>query len=180
MTVVIVTARLVLRHASLDDAPFMLELLNDPDFVRCIGDRGVRTLEQAGTYISERLIASYESNGFGLYLATRKSDAAPIGICGLVKRVGLDDVDVGYALMPAYRGSGYAVEGAAATLAFARETLGLPRVVAIVRPDNVASIRLLESLGMTLEDTMRLEPGGPEISRYAITFTQVADPFGRS
>ena len=171
MTVVAIeSARLVLRHASLDDAPFMLELLNDTDFVRCIGDRGVRTLEQARDYIRERLIASYEANGFGLYVAARRDDGLPIGICGLVKRAGLDDVDVGYALMPEHRGHGYAAEGAAATLGFARDSLGLRRVIAIVRAENTASIRLLEKLSMTLEDTIRLQPDAPELQRYGINF----------
>lgn len=169
MTVVLETPRLLLRHFCTDDAPLVLELLNDAAFVRFIGDRGVRTLDDARRYIDERLASSYALNRFGLYAILRKEDGAAVGLCGLVKRDGLDDVDVGYALLPAYRGHGYALESASAVLNLARSAFGLTRVVAIVDPDNADSIRVLERLSMTFERTVRLREDAPEISLYALT-----------
>lgn len=166
MTTALETARLRLRWFTLDDAPPILALLNDPDFIRCIGDRGVRTLDQAREYLRDRIIASYARHGFGLYHVSRMSDGAFVGMCGLLKRDELEDADLGYALMPAHRGQGFARESGAAVLALARDTFGLPRVVAILRPDNADSIRVLESLGMTRERTIQLQPDAPELLLY--------------
>jgi RimJ/RimL family protein N-acetyltransferase len=169
MTVILETDRLLLRHFCEDDAPVVLELLNDPAFVRFVGDRGVRTLDDARRYVERRLVSSYERNGFGLYLAVRKDDGAPIGMCGLVKREGLADVDLGFTLLPAYRSRGYAFECASAVIEFARCDFGLTRIVAIVDPGNADSIRVLERLGMTFERTVRLHDEAPDISLYALT-----------
>jgi RimJ/RimL family protein N-acetyltransferase len=147
----------------------VLELLTDPGFLRFIGDRGVRTLDDARRYIDERFLASYALNGFGLYAALRKEDGAVVGMCGLVKRDGLEDVDVGFALLPGHRGRGYAIEGASAVLDLARNAFGLNRIVAIVNPDNADSIRVLERLGMTYERKLRLHEGAPELSVYGIS-----------
>jgi ribosomal-protein-alanine N-acetyltransferase len=166
VTTILETERLVLREFTLDDADFMLAVLNDPDFVQYIGDRGVRTSDDARGYVQGRVLASYEQHGFGMYLVVRKSDGAAVGICGLVKRIGLDDVDIGYALLPTYRGQGYARECAEAVLDLARTRFGLSRVVAIVDPGNADSIRLLESLAMTLERSVRLSDDGPELLLY--------------
>lgn len=161
------TDRLILRRLSPADAPFMLELLNDPAFLQYIGDRGVRTLEQARDYVLAGPVASYDVHGFGLYLVTLKRDGTPIGMCGLLKREALDGVDVGYALLPAFRAQGYAYESAAAVLAHARDACGLSRILAIVQPTNVDSIRLLERLGLGFERTLRLTADGPEVLIYA-------------
>src|SRR5512141_2744184 len=126
------TDRLTLRWLTADDAPFMLGLLNEPSFIENIGDRGVRTLEGAGEYLARGAVASYEQNGYGLYLVERKDGGVPVGICGLVKRPFLDDADVGFAFLPQYWSHGYAHESAAAIMRLARERLGLERVVAIV------------------------------------------------
>ena len=164
--VVVETDRLVLRKFTLDDAPFILELLNDRDFVRFIGDRMVRTLDDARVYIEDRLIRSYGTHGYGLYHTARKSDGAAIGMCGLVRRDALEAADIGYALLPEYRGAGFAREAAAAVLTFARDTLGLPRVLAIVQPENVDSVSLLQSIGMTFERSITLAPGESELHLY--------------
>lgn len=164
---VIETERLVLRRQTLDDAGFILALVNDPAWLRYIGDRGVRTHEQARVYIQEGAHKMYDQHGFGLYLMERKGDHTPVGICGLVKRDTLDDVDLGFALAGAYRGKGYAREAAAATVAYAREDLGLHRIVAIVSPDNTASLRLLEGLGFSFERTID-HPTGAKVRLLAL------------
>jgi RimJ/RimL family protein N-acetyltransferase len=161
--------RLALRRLSVRDAPFILQLLNDPDWLRFIGDRGVRTLEDARNYILTGPLESYARHGFGLFLAELKADGTPIGLCGLLKRDVLEDVDVGYAFLPRFRGSGYAYEAAAATLRFAKDRIGLGRVAAITNPDNQRSIRVLEKLGMAFERMVRLSEGAPEIRLYART-----------
>lgn len=168
MSRVLETQRLLLRCFTPDDAPFILELLTDPGFRRFIGDRGVRTPDDARRYIDERFVASYTRNGFGLYAVVRKEDGAVVGMCGLVKRDGLEDVDVGFALLPAYRAKGYAIESATAVLELGRSAFGLRRIVAIVNPENADSIRVLERLGMTFERLMRLNDGAPEVALYGV------------
>ncbi|HYE57631.1 MAG TPA: GNAT family N-acetyltransferase [Rhodothermales bacterium] len=136
--VVLETERLVLRRLTLDDAGFIVGLLNEPSFLRFIGDRGVRNEEQARAYLRDGPLASYAQHGFGLYLAVRKEDGVPLGMCGLLRREALDDPDVGFALKPAYWSQGYAYEAARAVLDYGRDTLGLRHIVAIVAPDNEA------------------------------------------
>jgi RimJ/RimL family protein N-acetyltransferase len=139
------------------DAAFMLELLNDPDFIRFIADRGVRTLESSARYVRERFVESYRQHGFGLWLVEAKGEGVPVGICGLLKRgEPVPGVEVGYAFLPSSRGKGYAYEAASASAAYAREVLGVARLHAVVNSDNAASIRLLEKLGMRFERMVRL------------------------
>jgi RimJ/RimL family protein N-acetyltransferase len=152
------TERLLLRELTVEDAPFTVELLNEPSFIRFIGDRGVRTIEQARRYLLDGPIASYGRYGFGMYLTIRRIDGASIGMAGLVKREGLDDVDVGFAFLPPYRAQGYALEAARAVIAHAARDVGLKRVVAIATPDNAGSLKVLYKLGMTFERSIRL-PG---------------------
>lgn len=150
------TPRLALERFAPQDAPFILALLNDPDWLRYIGDRGVRTLDGARDYIVNGPMAMYAREGFGLWKASRRDTGEPIGMCGLIKRPTLDDVDLGFALLPAHRGKGYAREAASACLDFARDVLGLRRIVAIVSPDNAASIQLIAALGLRYERRMRM------------------------
>lgn len=166
---VLETERLVLRQVGEGDAGFMLELLNDEGFVRNIGDRGVRDLEGARRYIAERMVGSYERNGFGMYLVEVKESGEAAGLCGLVKRDTLPGVDVGFAFLPAYRGRGYAFEAASAVMGYAREVLKLPRVLAIVSPGNAASVRLLGKLGLRFERMLTLAEGD-EVEVYAAEF----------
>lgn len=141
------TARLRLRHLSGADAPFMLELLNDPDFIRNIADRGVRTEDEAKRYILEGLATSYEQHGFGLYLVEAKQLEAPVGICGLLRRDCHPDVEIGFAFLHAARGQRFASEAAQAVLDLGVRGLQLERIVALTAPDNFASMRVLEKLG---------------------------------
>ena len=148
---VLETERLILRELTLDDAPFILTLLNDPSFLRYINDKNVRDLEGARQYMLNGPIASYARNGFGLYLVELKDSAVPIGLCGLLKREELPDPDIGFAFLPDFWGKGFAFESANAVMNDARARLGFNRLLAIVMPDNEASIKLLEKLGMRFE-----------------------------
>ena len=161
------TERLTLRRMTEDDAPHVLELLNEPSFIANIGDRGVRTLDDARRYVRDGPQASYDRHGFGLWLVVLRADDAPIGICGLLKRDALDDVDVGFALLPRYWSRGYAHEAAAASIAYGQAAFGLTRVAAVVQPHNAASIRVLEKLGMTYERTTKLSDDGHDVMLYA-------------
>jgi RimJ/RimL family protein N-acetyltransferase len=163
---VIRTARLVLRQLEPRDSRFILELLNEAGFLRFIGDKGVRTLADARDYILKGPIDSYMRHGFGLYAACLR-EGAPIGICGLVKRDGLADADVGFAFLSRYTAKGYAVEAAGAVLAHAHRQLQIRRVVAITAPDNFRSIAVLEKIGLTFERRVRLADDSPELNLYA-------------
>jgi RimJ/RimL family protein N-acetyltransferase len=151
-------ARLRLRELNERDAAFMLELLNEPSFLRFIGDKGARTLEDARRYITDGPRASYAQNGFGLYLVQVRETGERIGICGLVKREALHDVDIGFAFMPAYWSKGYALEASRAVMHMARTRFHIPRVVAITSLDNECSMRLLRRIGLEFSRTMQL-PG---------------------
>jgi RimJ/RimL family protein N-acetyltransferase len=165
---VLKTERLVLRHLTEDDAPFILELLNEPGFIDNIGDRGVRDLEGARRYVTEGPGASYQRNGFGLWLTALRDTGEPVGICGLVKREGLEDADIGYAFLQRFWGRGYAREAAQAVLDHAREVIGLPKVVAITTPGNAGSIAVLQKIGLKFEGLIKL-PGHEDESSYFTT-----------
>ena len=145
------TRRLTLRRLNANDAPFILRLLNEPSFIENIADRGVRTVADAVGYIEQGPQAMYAEHGVGLWLVARTADDTPIGMCGLLKRPTLDDLDIGYALIPEACGQGFAHEACEGTLAYASDTLGLSRVVAIVSAKNEASIGLLKKLGFVFE-----------------------------
>lgn len=159
---IIETARLQLGHFTLDDAPFILELVNDPSWIQFIGDRGIRTLAQAEAYLQTGPMASYAKNGFGLYLVWRKADKVRLGMCGLVKRPSLPHIDIGFAFLPQFTGQGFAFEAATAVLHHARYDLNLTPIVAIVAPGNHRSIKLLEKLGLRFQKMVSLAENQPE------------------
>ena len=167
---IISTTRLTIRELTHDDSAFILELLNDAAFIRFIGDRNIRSLEDARRYINGPM-ESYQRHGFGLYLVEVKETGTPIGICGLIKRDALPHVDIGYAFLPEFRSQGYAVEAAQATLEYAKDTLKLPRLLAIVSPDNDPSIRLLTKLGFAFERMIVLPNDPTELKLFAISFS---------
>jgi RimJ/RimL family protein N-acetyltransferase len=166
---VIETGRLALRWLEAQDADFVHELMNDPGWLRYIGDRGIRSVEDARRYIDERLLAQCIRLGYGLNRVALRASDAPIGICGLVRRDWLDVADLGYAFLPQYRGQGYATEAATAVLEHGRNVLGFERVAAIVSPDHRDSIRVLERVGMTLDH--RVAP--PDESREVCVYQRV-------
>ncbi|MEM7374300.1 MAG: GNAT family N-acetyltransferase [Bacteroidota bacterium] len=160
------TDRLFLREQTPEDAPFILELVNDPAWIQYIGDRGVRSEESAKTYIRDGAMASYAQHGFGLWLVAQKTDDVPVGICGLIKRDNLEDVDIGFAFLPQYRGKGYAYESASAVLNYGLEELGIQRIIAITTPDNVRSQGLLEKIGLQFERTFQFGESGEELCLF--------------
>jgi [ribosomal protein S5]-alanine N-acetyltransferase len=154
------TPRLRLRrlHGE-DDAPFILALVNEPSWLENIGDRGVRTLDDARAYIANGPLVSYAQHGFGLFCAELRETGEAIGMCGLLKRDWLADVDVGFAFFPKFWGKGYAHESAAAVIDWARTARGVTRVAGIVKPGNSASIRVLEKLGMRFSQVVTSPDG---------------------
>jgi ribosomal-protein-alanine N-acetyltransferase len=163
---VLETERLVLRRVTVEDGEFILELLNDPSWLRFIGDKGVRTLDAARDYISKTLVAMYERLGFGLYLTELKDGGVPAGLCGLIKRDSLQDVDIGFAFLPAFRGKGYGYESASAVMEYGKRAFGLKRLAAITSPDNDDSARLLGRLGFRFEGRVKLSGDGSEVSLF--------------
>lgn len=161
------TDRLILRQLTVEDADFVLKLLNEPSFLSFIGDKGVRTLDDARAYILKGPVESYQRFGFGLYLTELKENGTPIGMCGLLKRESLKDVDIGYALLPKFWGKGYAYEAASAVMAFGKSAFGLSRIVAVTTPDNHSSIKIIEKLGLRFEQMVRLSEDEPEIKLFA-------------
>lgn len=158
------TERLTIRRITLDDAAFMLETLNDPGFLAHIGDRGVRTVEEAEAYIRDTVLASYEVNGFGMFRVALKENDEAIGTAGFVSREGLDGPDLGFAFHAAHTGKGYGYEASKALLEWGRGTLGLPPLLAITSVNNHASAALLMKLGFQERERILL-PGYPGESR---------------
>lgn len=155
------TERLTLSPPTPDDAPFVLELLNDPGWIANIGDRGVRTLDEARTYIADRFAATP-------WFVVRDASGEPVGMCGIVEREGLDSPDIGYAYLERHAGRGYATEAARVVLRHAREALGLSKIAAITAPDNTASQRVLEKIGLKFVQMINL-PGHEDASAYFTT-----------
>jgi RimJ/RimL family protein N-acetyltransferase len=153
---VLETERLALYQFTTDDAAFIRELLNTPGWLRFIGNRNIQTLEDARKYIENVLLPSYQQFGFGFYQVRLQADDTAIGMCGLVKRPTLPAADIGYALLPAYTGRGYAAEAATAVAHYAFNTLGFPQLLAITEQENVRSMHLLGKIGLRFERPIRL------------------------
>ena len=163
---VLETQRLVLREIEPADAPFILELLTDPAFLANIGDRGVSDLPSAANYIETSPRASYARNGYGLWLVESKETGESLGMAGLVRRDTLPDADIGYAFLPRHWSKGYAVEACAAVRDHAMRTLAMPRLLAIVSPGNAASVKVLERIGLTFRENVRM--GADELQLFAV------------
>jgi RimJ/RimL family protein N-acetyltransferase len=162
------TDRLILRLLSSEDAEFILRLLNEPSWLRFIGDKGIRTIEAARDYILKGPVEMYSRLGFGLYLVELKEEGVPIGICGLIKREALEDVDIGFAFLPAFWGKGYAYESASAVMEYGKRTFGLTRLAAVTSPDNYVSAGLLEKLGFNFERMIKLSDDSEEVRLFTI------------
>jgi ribosomal-protein-alanine N-acetyltransferase len=166
----IITERLILRRFTLGDAAVVLELLNEPSFKEFIGDRGVRTIADARTYLKNGPLESYASLGYGVYLAMDKRDEMPIGMCGLFKRGNLEQPDLGFALFARACGNGYATESAQAIIDHARDTLGLPLLSALANPANERSVALIEKLGFRYRQPYRMPDSDVDLSYYELVF----------
>ncbi len=161
MAAILSTERLSLRSFALSDALFIIELVNSPGWLEYIGDRNIKTVAQAEKYLKDSLLKNEANNGFGLWLVALKDSEKPIGMCGLIKRDYLPQPDIGFAFLPAFTGKGYAFEAANATIAYAKETLHLPTILAITLPTNLKSIHLLNKIGLQFSN-MVTEPGAEE------------------
>jgi RimJ/RimL family protein N-acetyltransferase len=164
------TARLRLRTITADDAAFYYELVNDPTWLEFIGDKGIRTIAQAHTAIIDGPLAMQQRHGHSLYVMERREDGRALGLCGLIRRDSLPDVDIGYAIRPAYFGQGYTFEAAQAVLALARGPLGIRRLLGITDPGNAGSIALLHKLGLRFVEARPLPPNGRPTNIYALDF----------
>ena len=162
------TSRLNLRWLTLDDAAFILTLVNDPDWIRFIGDKSVTNLDAARNYLETGPLAMYRRHGFGLNRVALKADDAAIGICGILQRETLAEPDLGFAFLPEFRRQGYALEAAQAVLEHASQVMGLSRVAAILSPQNTASAGLLEKLGFSFERHYQAEPNASILDLYVI------------
>ena len=164
------TERLLLREFTTDDTAFILELVNSAGWLQYIGDRNIKSVEQAKAYLENGPIKSYRENGFGLCLVERKDDAKAIGMCGLLKREYLDTPDMGFAFLPEFNGNGYAYEIANATVEYAKNKLKISTVSAIAMANNEKSIRLLEKMGFSFKKTIFLPTGKEELQLYIHSF----------
>lgn len=167
---ILTTERLELLEFTLIDAPFILELLNSPTWIKYIGDRNIKTLADAKQYIQDKLIDSYQKHGLGLYLVKRKEDNESIGMVGLVNRDTLEDIDVGFGMLPRYAGKGYGYEAAAAVMDYAQHTLKLKRVVAITVPYNEYSIALLKKIGLQFEKMIQSSNKQEQLMLFSLDF----------
>ncbi len=162
------TERLFLRELSDEDAEFMLELLNEPAFIRNIGDRGVRTIADATGYIHERIVSGYNRDGFGMWLVQLKTSGEKLGTCGLIKRDALEDVELGFSFLERNWSRGFGLESATAAMRYGWKAVKLERLTAIVALHNAPSTRLLEKLGFRYEKMVRLKPNDVELKLFAI------------
>ena len=168
------TERLVIRPFSHDDAPFILELLNDEEFIKHIQDRGVRNLEHARDYLTNGPLESYARFGFGLCCVVEQNTLNSVGMCGLIQRETLPVPDIGYAFLPAARSKGYAYEASREMAAFARLTLGLDRILAVTSESNVASQKLLEKLGFKYLMLAQFEPDSESVPCFELEFARMS------
>lgn len=165
--IILNTERLVIRKVNLSDNHFIYELLNTPKWLKFIGDRGIKTLKNAEDYINDKIIKSYKTNGFGLYVFELKESNIPIGLCGFIKRDYLDYEDIGFALLPEYERKGYTYEAALAVLKFGENQLGLKKVFAITSKDNTASQELLKKLSFSFKSFITEPSTNEELTLYA-------------
>ena len=164
------TERLEMCWLTPDDAPMMLAVWNDPAFIRYVGDRSIRTLDEARAAIETGPLRLYTDFGYGPFRITRRVDGVNFGICGLFRREGLDEPDIGFAVLPDFCGQGFGFEASVAVLDHARDALKLSCVTAIVSPENKPSVGLLEKLGLHYERAIRMPGEDHEVSLYRIDF----------
>jgi len=168
--VVTITERLLVRELSVSDASFILELVNSPSWLKFIGDRGVKNLDDAKSYLKKGPLKSYDDHGFGLYWVGLRESNTPIGMCGVIKRVDFESPDIGFAFLPKYEGKGFGYESASAILDYCKTEFHLKRILGITLEANTASVRLLEKLGLTFEKKFIYESTKEELLMYALNY----------
>ncbi|MBC7692234.1 MAG: GNAT family N-acetyltransferase [Methylotenera sp.] len=169
-TFLLETPRLKVSRLAIEDAPFMLELLNEPAFIRNIGDKKVRTIADTEKFIQKALTPGFEFLGSGMYKVELKDSAERLGLLTLIKRDTLSDVDIGYAFLERHWRNGYALEATTALLHHARDVYGLKRILGVTVPENIPSSRVLEKMGLKLEVKVKFAEDRPECNLYAIDF----------
>jgi RimJ/RimL family protein N-acetyltransferase len=162
------TERLLIRPTNIEDAEFIFELLNSPKWLKHIGDRKIKTVQDAKVYIETKMLPQFKSLGFSNNTVIRKTDNLKIGTCGLYNRIGLEGVDIGFAFLPAYEKQGYAFEAANKIKQVAIDELGLTEISGISTKDNIASHKLLEKLGLTLQGTINLPNDEEELLLFKL------------
>jgi ribosomal-protein-alanine N-acetyltransferase len=163
------TERLALRPFNLGDAAFVIELVNSPGWIQFIGDRNIHSIADAEHYISNNHLENYKEKGFGYWVIFCKENLKiPIGICGLMKRDGLEHMDIGYALLPKFEGLGYATEAAQSVLTFGFNTLKATRILAISDVENIGSAKVLQKIGMALERKIKVTTDEPELYLFSV------------
>lgn len=167
MNYILETERIKVRWLTMDDTRFIIELLNSPGWLKFIGDRNVKTEDQAKKYLESGPLKSYADNGFGLSLVELKNEKMPIGMCGIIKRDHLESPDIGFAFLPEFIGKGLAFEVAKATMTYAKQTLKLPEILAITLPSNKLSIKLLEKIGMRFIKIFSFPNDNEQLSLYS-------------
>ncbi len=172
MNYILETEKLKLRELTLDDTSFIIELVNSTGWLKYIGDRNIKTTEQSKAYIENGPMKSYSENGFGLWLVESKVHKKPIGMCGLLRRDYLNHPDIGFAFLPEFIGKGFGFEAATGTISFAKNQLNFSSICAITMPDNVASIKLLEKIGMKFIKSISPPGSQEELHLYQVSFFQ--------
>ncbi len=167
------TDHLVITELKKEDAPFILALVNSPGWLQYIGDRNIHDIAAAENYISNGPMASYAAHGHGLHLVSLKETKVPIGICGLLKRDSLEYADIGFALLPAYTGKGYALEAGFASLLHGMQVLHMKKILAITLPSNQPSINLLNKLGLVFEKKIQLPHTAEELLLFSVENEQM-------
>lgn len=167
MKLIAETSRLRIRELTADDAEFILELVNEPSFLANIGDKGVRSLEDARSFILDGQWASHRDQGFGQFMVELKDGGDPIGVCGILYRDRLEVADVGGAFLPEFQRRGYGYEAAQAVMEYGRSSLGLDTIVGLTSQENVASIKLLAKLGMSFEKIVKMSDDDEGTALYS-------------
>lgn len=170
ITTAIFTDKLLISPFTIEDAPFLFELMNSPSWLKFIGDRGIKTVNDAKDFIFNKHFVNYKENGFGSYKVTLIETGNPIGTCGFFKREGLQDVDLGFAFLPEYEGQGFAFESATTLLEIFQKNTDFKRVVAITLPENTKSIALLERLGFHEEKSIQLSTTDEELMLFGFNW----------
>ncbi|MBK9637535.1 MAG: GNAT family N-acetyltransferase [Bacteroidetes bacterium] len=168
--IITITERLLIRELSVSDSAFILELVNSPSWLKFIGDRGVKNLDDAKSYLKKGPLKSYDDNGFGLYWVGLRDSNTPIGMCGVIKRADFESPDIGFAFLPEYEGKGYGYESASAILDYCKTEFHIKKIVGITLEENTASIRLLEKLGLTFEKKFIYESTKEELLLYTLNY----------